>query len=64
MVKVYNYAAVIIEGKCIYFDGKGDTDKKELRIYNIYGDASLYSRAIDTVCKFEGYTSHTFVGTN
>ena len=55
--KTFNYHPIRLEGNVVYFDGKLDPDKKELKIYRMFGDVRLYDDAIQDFCIENGILS-------
>lgn len=51
----YKKTEINLEGNTIRFDGKGNPEKKELKIYRIFGDIRLFNQAIQDFAIGNGY---------
>lgn len=52
---VYDNEEIRLEGNIITFKGKGNPKARTLKIYKIYGDVSLFHKAIENFCLANGY---------
>ena len=48
--KTFKGERIAVNGTFVSFDGKLDTVKNELRIYQLFGDVSLFDEAIQNFC--------------
>jgi hypothetical protein len=58
----YRHEPIEVNGTFVHFNGKGNPDTKELRIYEMYGDVKLFSEAVQNFCidnKYETCTIKT-----
>jgi hypothetical protein len=53
--KVYDNQEILVNGNVVRFDGKGDPDKKVLKVYKYYGDITLQNEALQDFAFSNGY---------
>lgn len=58
---VYKSQRIELEGNVITFDGKGNKETGELRVYRLHGDIRLFVQALQDFCLDNGYTSYKTV---
>ena len=57
--EVYNNEPIEVNGNKVFFDGKLDTEKNELKVYRMRGDVNLFDEALQNFCIEKGINKAT-----